>query len=91
MTADVTGLAFDRLREFGVPNTIGGNIRQAHITVKGTQKQPQIDGSGTIENLSFRSETFPLAKLTLSTKWPSLNVTLSEIPNVSVDARVDLS
>ena len=91
VTADVTGLAFDRLRELGVPNTIGGNIRQAHITVKGTQKQPQIDGSGTIENLSFRSETFPLAKLTLTTKWPTLNVTLSEIPNVSVDAKVDLS
>ena len=91
VTADVTGLAFDRLRDLGVPNTIGGNIRQAHVTVKGTQQQPQIDGSGTIENLSFRSETFPLARLALTTKWPTLNVTLSEIPNVNVDAKVDLS
>jgi len=91
MDADVTSLAFSRLREFGVPETIGGNIQQAHITVTGTQSRPQIAGTATIENLSFRNETFPLARVTLSTTWPNLKVTLSELQNVNLSAEIDLS
>ena len=91
MTADLGSLSFTRLREFGVPETIGGNIQQAHVTVTGTQNRPQISGTATIENLSFRSESFPLARVTLSTTWPRLTITVSGLQNVNLSADVDMS
>src|SRR4030095_16384935 len=91
LTADLSSLPFSRLREFGVPETIGGTIQQARITVTGTQSRPQIDGTATIENLSFRSETFPLARVTLSTTWPRLKVNLSGLQNLNLSAEIDMS
>jgi translocation and assembly module TamB len=91
IAADLSSLAFSRLREFGVPETIGGTIQQAHITVTGTQSRPQIDGTATIENLSFRNETFPLARVTLATTWPRLKVNLSGLQNLNLSAEIDMS
>jgi translocation and assembly module TamB len=91
ITADLGSLAFSRLREFGVPETIGGTIQQAHVRVTGTQSRPQIDGTATIENLSFRRETFPLARVELSTTWPLLKVKLSGLQNLNLSADIDMS
>jgi len=90
-TADVSSLALNRLRELGVPETLNGNIQNAHITVTGTQDRPQIGGSATIENLSFHGETFPMVTLNLSTIWPKLHAIVSGPRDVDISADVDLS
>jgi len=91
VTADLSALPFSRLREFGVPETIGGTIQQAHLNVTGTQSRPQVAGTATIENLSFRSETFPLVGVTLSTTWPRLKVNLTGLQNLNLSAEIDMS
>jgi autotransporter translocation and assembly factor TamB len=92
VTADVSSLGFNRLREVGVPETIGGNIQKAHITVTGTQSQPRIDGKATIENLSFRNEVFPLVEMTLETnRQQRLIVKLSGLQNLALAAEIDLT
>jgi translocation and assembly module TamB len=90
--ADVNSLGFNRLREAGVPETIGGNIQKAHITVTGTQNQPRIDGTATIQNLSFRNEVFPLVEMTLATnRQQQLHVELSGLQNLTLSADIDMS
>lgn len=91
MRAEVTSLTFARLRELGFPDTIDGNIQQARITVSGTQAEPRVDGTATIENLSFRNEIFPLVRVDLSTNWPRLDVKLSGLENVTLAAEIDMS
>src|SRR5688572_2778291 len=89
--ADVTSVSFDRLREFGVPETLGGTIQKASIRISGTQDQPRIGGEATIQNLTFRNETFPSARMEFETTWPHLNVTLKELKDLTLSAKVDLS
>jgi hypothetical protein len=89
--ADITGLALDKMRDLGVPETVNGTVQRAHLVITGTQDRPQIEGTATIENLSFHGETFPLASLKLSTAWPKLNVTLAGTRNVNLSAQIDLS
>jgi translocation and assembly module TamB len=88
--ADVTSLSLSRLQEFGVPDTLGGIIRTAHLEVSGVQDKPQIQGNAIVEDLSFRGETFPHARIDLNTNWPNLNIAVSETGNVSLTAQVDV-
>jgi autotransporter translocation and assembly factor TamB len=87
---DITSLDLSQMRELGAPQTLGGMIRKAHLTVTGNRDRPQIAGNADIENLSFRGETFPRAHLDLKTDWPKLNVNVTETKNLSLQARVDL-
>jgi len=89
--AEITSLALSELRELGVPDTIDGTIQKAQLAVTGTRDRPQIDGTATIDNLSFRGETFPQVRMTLSTAWPTLNVTLTGLRDLTLSAKVDLS
>jgi autotransporter translocation and assembly factor TamB len=89
--ADVTAVNLDQIREFGIPAALKGDLRRAHIEVTGTQERPQIKGDATLENLSIRGETFPRARMVLTTTWPHLHVTLTETGNVNLSGRVDLS
>ena len=89
--ADITSLALNRTRDLGVPETVDGTVQRAQLTIKGTQDRPQIEGTATIENLSFQGETFPQARVTLSTRWPTLNVTLAGTRNVNLSAQIDLA
>jgi translocation and assembly module TamB len=88
---NLTGLNLDRIRDLGVPATIAGNIQRAHITVAGTFQRPRIGGDVSIENLAFHGEVFPKARLQLSTEWPYMTAVLSEVKNVGLSARIDIS
>jgi len=90
-SADVSSIAFTRLREFGFPETVNGNIQSAHITVTGTQDRPQIQGTATIENLLFHGEAFPMVTLALTTTWPKLHVLVEGTRDLDISADVDLS
>lgn len=88
---NVAALNLDRIRDLGVPETIAGNIQRARLTVGGTLQRPRIGGDATIENLAFHGEVFPRARLQLSTEWPYLTATLSEVKDVDLSARIDIS
>jgi len=88
---NVSALNLNRIRDLGVPETIEGNIQRAHVTVGGTLQRPRIGGDATIENLAFHGEVFPKARLQLSTEWPNLTATLSEVRNLDLSARIDIS
>jgi translocation and assembly module TamB len=89
--ATVAALNLNRVRDLGVPETIDGNIQRARLTVGGTLTRPSIGGDATIENLAFRGEVFPRARLQLSTAWPTLTAVLSEAGNIDLTAQIDLS
>ncbi len=88
---NVSGLKLNRIRDLGVPETLEGTIQRAHLTVGGTLRRPELGGDGTIENLAFRGEVFPRARLQMSTVWPTLTAVLSGTGNLDLSARIDLS
>ena len=84
---NVAALNLNRVRDLGVPETIEGIVQRARVTVAGTFRQPRIGGDATIENLTFRGEVFPRARLQMSTAWPILTAVLNEAGNLDLTAR----
>jgi translocation and assembly module TamB len=73
----------------GIPDSVKGTIRQADVSGDGTTRRPNIHGDAVFQELSIYTETFPQARVELSSTGSKLDVTLSSANNVSLTAQVD--
>jgi autotransporter translocation and assembly factor TamB len=87
----LTALALNRLRDLGVPETINGTLQEATLKGSGTRKQPEIEGTGLLRDLSFQGESFPVVRLTMSTNWPRMIVTMKNDQNLDLALNVNVA
>jgi len=85
----INSVDFKRLRPLGMPEALEGIVRQADLTGSGTRTKPLVDGNAQLQNLSFHGETFPQARVDVSTEGTKLNVKLSETRNLDLTAQID--
>ena len=85
----IVSVNFDRLRKLGMPDAVEGVIQQADLTGSGTRAHPEIDGTARLQNLAFRGEKFPTARVDLDTNGTRVNLKLSETRDLDLTAQID--
>ena len=73
----------------GIPESAKGIIRQADVQGEGTAKRPNVQGNAVFQDLAIYSETFPQARVELSSTGSKLDVTLSAANNLTLTAQVE--
>ncbi len=85
----IVSVNFDRLRKLGMPDAVEGVIQQADLTGSGTRTHPEIDGTARLQNLAFRGEKFPTARVDLETNGTRVNLKISEAGDLNLTAQID--
>jgi translocation and assembly module TamB len=88
-TVHISSVDLARLRNFGLPEAVAGRIQQADLTGSGSPRHPQVEGNARLQNLSFHGETFPAARIDLSTEGTKIDLKLSETQNLTLSAEID--
>jgi translocation and assembly module TamB len=89
--ARLNSLDIAELREFGLPQSISGVIRQAELRGEGTVKQPNVRGEAAIQDLVFYGEAFPQARIRISSSGSKADVQLDAARNLNLTAQVDVA
>src|SRR5262249_19157217 len=87
--ARVNAVNLQMFYPLGLPDTIQGVIQQAELQGTGTIKQPRVSGNATLQNLSFAGETFPQARLNLTSSGTKVDMQLDPGRNLNLQAQVD--
>ncbi len=85
----ITNVDFNTLRWAGLPEVLNGTVRQADLDGDGTLKQPNVKGNAVVQNLSFKSQVFPLVRLDLVSNGSRLNAAITAAQNLVLTAQID--
>jgi autotransporter translocation and assembly factor TamB len=85
----IVSVNFNRLRKLGMPDAVEGVIQQADLAGSGTRAHPEIDGTARLQNLAFRGEKFPTARVDLDTNGSRVNLKISEARDLDLTAQID--
>jgi translocation and assembly module TamB len=85
----VSSVDFDSIKWIGLPDALKGTIRQADLQGDGTLKQPNVKGTGVIENLAFKSEVFPLVRVNVTSSGSDVNASIEAARNLNLDVKVN--
>lgn len=88
-TVRINTIDLKRLRPFGMPEDLEGIIQQADLTGLGTPAHPEVSGTASLRNLSFHGETFPQARVGITTTRPKVTVTISGTRDLDLTAEID--
>ena len=88
-SAHLTAIDLRRLDSLGLPESLGGTIRQADFRADGTRILPNIRGEAILQNLSFYDVVFPQARVEVSSTGSKVNLSLEAARNLSLTAQVD--
>jgi len=88
-SARVSSVDFNSIRWLGLPESINGVIRQADLQGDGTLKQPNVRGSGIIQNLAFKSEVFPQVRVTLTSRGSTVAATIDAAANLKLETEIN--
>jgi autotransporter translocation and assembly factor TamB len=86
----IASVDLQRLREFGMPDSVEGRIQQAHLTGSGTRTRPQVDGTAQLRNLAFHGESFPTASVKIDTKGSEGRSSTVLIPAIWISTRISI-
>jgi hypothetical protein len=87
--ARVSSVNFDSIKWIGLPDALQGTIRQADLQGDGILKQPSVKGTGVIENLSYKSEVFPVVRVNVTSSGSDVNASIEAARNLSLDVKVN--
>jgi hypothetical protein len=76
--------------EYGLPKSLTGVITQADVQADGTRARPNVRGDATIQNLSVYDETFPQARIHVSSSGIKADLQIAAARNLDLTAQVDL-
>ncbi len=88
-SARVASVDFASLRWLGLPVELDGKIVQAVLTGAGTLKQPDVRGNAAIENLRYKTETFPQVRVDITSSGPTVRATANAGSVLTLTAQID--
>jgi len=87
----VNSLDLARLRVLGFPAAVEGVVQEANFTGSGDRLRPQVQGRAVVRNAAFRGETFPEARVDVSSSGPRVKVRVDAARNLDLSAELDTS
>jgi translocation and assembly module TamB len=90
-TFRLSSIDLDLFRPMGLPESLGGVVRQARFRAQGTTARPDIEGEASIQNLVFFGEVFPEARIQVTSSNTTLKLALETSRNLNLMAEVDIA
>jgi autotransporter translocation and assembly factor TamB len=86
---NVATVSLDALREFGIPQNLTGTVERGRFSGEVIGKQPNIEGSATLRNLTFSGEEFATGQLAISRSSGSKLAVKLDAGAINLSAEID--